>query len=133
MRNALDGRRLRQQNDEGVFVENARGCPMTGCKGYELQRDLDFDNPAHYRAGRVNTAWTSGAGWQPIGTLRHPFTATFKGNGYTISNLRMNRPENDGGLFGVIDGSETDVAIEGLGLTGCEHSRRCACRRFGWL
>ena len=117
MRNALDGSIIRQQNDEGVFVENARGCPMTGCRGYELLQDLDFDNPAHYRTGRVNTAWTSGAGWQPIGTQMLPFVATFKGNGYTISNLRVNRPESNGGLFGVIDGSEADVAIEGLGLS----------------
>ena len=116
MRNALDGRRLRFQSADGVFVESAKGCPMTGCRGYELLRDLDFDNPAHYQVGRVNTAWTSGAGWQPIGTQRYPFTARFKGNGYTISNLRMNRPNSDGGLFGAIDGSETDVAIEGLGL-----------------
>ena len=117
MRNALDGRHLRYQNTEGVFVESARGCPMTGCRGYELLRDLDFDNPTHYRTGSVNTAWTSGAGWQPVGTLRYPFVAIFKGNGYTISNLRMNRPDGDGGLFGVIDGSETKVAIEGLGLS----------------
>ena len=116
MRNALDGSRLRHQSDDGVLIENAKGCPTTGCKGYELLRDLDFDNPAHYRAGSVNSAWTTGAGWQPIGTLKHPFVATLKGNGYTISNLRINRPDSDGGLFGVIDGRETDVAIEELGL-----------------
>ena len=117
IRNALDGKSLRHQNIDGVSIENAAGCPTTGCKGYELLRDLDFDNPAHYRAGRVNTAWTGGAGWQPIGTSRHPFTAIFKGNGYTISNLTVNRPNSDGGLFGVIDGSETDVVIEGLALS----------------
>ena len=65
----------------------------------------------------MNTAWIGGAGWQPIGTSRHPFTATFKGNGHTISNLRVNRPDSDGGLFAVIDGSESDVVIEGLVLT----------------
>ena len=117
MRNALDGRRLKQQNNDGVLVESVKGCPMTGCRGYELLRDIDFNNPAHYQVGRVNTAWISGAGWQPIGTQRYPFTARFKGNGYTISNLRMNRPDSDGGLFGAINGSKTDVAIEGLGLS----------------
>ena len=120
MRNALDGSRFRRQNNDGMFVESARGCPMTGCKGYELLRDLDFDNPAHYQAGSVNTAWTSGEGWQPIGTQRYPFTTRFKGNGYTISNLRVNRPDSDGGLFGVIDGSETDAVIEGLGLSNVD-------------
>ena len=117
IRNVLDGRYLRYQNADGVSIESAKGCPISGCTGYELLRDLDFNNPAHYRAGSVNTAWTTGAGWQPIGTSLHPFTATFKGNGYTISNLRVNRPDSDGGLFAVIDGSEDDVLIEGLGLT----------------
>ncbi len=118
IRNALDGRRLRYQNADGALIENARGCPIAGCKGYELLQDLDFDNPAHYRAGRVNTAWTTGSGWQPIGTSLHPFTAIFKGNGYTISNLRVNRPDSDYiGLFGVLDGSKSDVVIEGIGLT----------------
>ena len=116
MRNALDGRRLRHQNGDGVLIESARGCPITGCIGYELLQDLDFDNPAHYRAGRVNTAWTSGAGWQPIGTSLYPFTATFRGNGYTISNLTVNRLDSDGGLFGMIDSSEANATIEGLGL-----------------
>ena len=120
MRNALDGRCLRHQNDDGVLIENAKGCPITGCRGYELLQDLDFDNPAHYQSGRVNSAWTSGAGWQPIGTQSYPFAATFKGNGYTISNLRVNRPDSDSGLFGVIDGGEADVAIEGLGLSGVD-------------
>ena len=120
MRNALDGRRLKQQNNDGVLVESAKGCPMTGCRGYELLRDLDFNNPAHYQVGRVNTAWISEAGWQPIGTQRYPFTARFKGNGYTISNLRVNRPDSDSGLFGAIDGSKTNVAIKGLGLTNVD-------------
>ena len=79
--------------------------------------DLDFDDPAHYRAGSVNLAWTTGAGWQPIGTSMHPFATIFKGNGYKISNLTVNRPDSEGGLFGVIDGSETDAVIEGVGLT----------------
>ena len=120
MRNALDGSHLRHQNNDDVVIENAKGCPITGCKGYELLRDLDFDNPAHYRTGRVNSAWTTGAGWQPIGTQRHPFVATFQGNGHKISNLRVNRPDSDGGLFGMIDGRETDVAIERLGLSNVD-------------
>ncbi len=121
IRNALDGRSLRYQNADGVLIESAKGCPMTGCKGYELLQDLDFDNPAHYRAGSVNTAWTTGSGWQPIGTSLHPFTAIFKGNGYTISNLRVNSPDSDYiGLFGVLDGSKSDVLIEGIGLTSVD-------------
>ncbi len=117
MRNALDGSRLRHQNNDGVLIESVKGCPITGCRGYELLRNLDFDNPTHYQAGSVNSAWITGEGWQPVGTQRYPFTARFKGNGYTISNLRVNRPDSDGGLFGVIDGRDANAIIEGLGLS----------------
>ena len=115
IRNALDGRRHRHQGSDGMFVESSKGCPGTGCKGYELIKDLDFNDPDSYRSGRVQRAWTTGAGWQPIGSSAYPFTAIFEGNGFTISNLRINRT-GDAGLFGVIDGSRYDARIEQLGL-----------------
>lgn len=51
------------------------------------------------------------ADWFPIGTLWHPFTATFDGKGHTISNINM-QPEASGesgtgnvsGFFGYISG-----------------------------
>ena len=115
IRNALDGRRHRHQGGDGMFVESSKGCPVTGCKGYELIKDLDFNDPDSYRSGRVRRAWTIGAGWQPIGSSAYPFTAIFEGNGFTISNLRVNRT-GDAGLFGVMDGSRHDARIEQLGL-----------------
>ena len=67
------------------------GCPSTGCKGYELTRSLDFNNPSHYRNSANSAKWTASKGWEPIlvpvlGTL------TFEGNNHTISNLYINRP-----------------------------------------
>ena len=115
IRNALDGRHHRHQGSDGMFVESSKGCPVTGCKGYELIKDLDFNDPDSYRSGRVQRAWTTGAGWQPIGSSAYPFTAIFEGNGFTISNLRINRT-GDAGLFGVMDGSSHDARIEQLGL-----------------
>ena len=115
IRNALDGRYHRHQGSDGMFVESSKGCPVTGCKGYELIKDLDFNDPDSYRSGRVQRAWTTGAGWQPIGSSAYPFTAIFEGNGFTISNLRINRT-GDAGLFGVMDGSSHDARIEQLGL-----------------
>ena len=35
--------------------------------GYELARNLDFDDATSYRSGSVNAAWTSDTGWTPIG------------------------------------------------------------------
>ena len=72
-------------------VEITTGCPTNGCKGYELMRHLDFNNNASYRNAPANrNRWTTGSGWQPIGTSSNTFNAIFKGNGYTISNLMIN-------------------------------------------
>ena len=57
------------------------GCPTTGCSGYELVADLDFNNTNSYRGGAVNTDWTTESGWSPIGDHSRPFLADFQGNG----------------------------------------------------
>lgn len=61
---------------------------------YKLESDIDLFSTA---------TWNKGNGWQPIGTLNDPFTGTFDGNGWTVSNLCINRPKEDHqGLFGYI-------------------------------
>src|SRR6516225_2330720 len=55
----------------------------------------------------------SGVNFTPIGSLVNPFTGTFNGNGYTISNLSINLPSTSHvGLFGWV------------GQTGNVHSLR---------
>ncbi len=87
------------------------GCPNTGCVGYELARDLDFDSDASYFSISNKKRWTvddyednSDEGWLPIGGINQSFHNTFEGNGYTISNLQINRTNPDTsdnvGLFG---------------------------------
>ncbi len=88
------------------------GCPNGGCRGYELTRSLDFRDPASYASGAVNAAWTADAGWAPIGSHRNPFTGTFEGNGETIANLFIDRPDQRYvGLFGEVAGT-----VRGLGV-----------------
>ncbi len=56
---------------------------------------------AHINA--IATAnWNCGAGWFPIGTaFSTSFTGSYNGNGFTISNITVNRPSSDNiGLFG---------------------------------
>ena len=73
----------------------------SGCKGYELTRSLDFDNADSYASSAVNTTWTTGSGWDPIGDI---FESTFDGNGNTISNLHINRIDTHNvGLFSLND------------------------------
>ena len=88
------------------------GCPLTGCRGYELKANLDF----------ISTKWASNCtgscvtdGWAPIGTNLAPFTATFEGKGFEIRNLYINKPTQDYvGLFGYVSG--TSMLINSVGV-----------------
>ncbi len=109
------------------------GCPLTDadgdpstpkvpvCVGYELDADLDFDTGTS--GDRTDDLyWNAGAGWLPIG--RHgagtadysPFTATFKGNGRTLSNLHIVATQSFGGLFAQLAGGGriADVGLVGV-------------------
>jgi len=62
-----------------------------------------------------------GDDWQPIGTGSgaDSFSGNFNGNGYTISNLTINKPEvNCVGLFGVVSGNITNVDLNVVSVTG---------------
>ena len=101
------------------------GCP-SGCTGYELKNDLDFDTDDD------GSTWTDvggtptsdsgdayhngGNGWQPIGDgASAPFNATFNGNGKIIWNLFISRGGNNRALFAVTATSSTN-RIMAVGL-----------------
>ena len=92
---------------------NILGCPDNVCSGYELQRSLDFNDPASYRDAEANMARWTNAGWQPIAIK----DALFNGNGHTISNLKV-RSRDGGGLFSIVEAS----TIDGLGLLNVDLS-----------
>ncbi len=78
---------------------------------YELKNNIDC-NVAPYN---------SGEGFDPLGdTTYGNFNGTFKGNGYTISNLYINRPDEDRvGLFGFTDGGQIkNLKVIGANITG---------------
>ena len=83
------------------------GCPENGCRGYELTGNLDFNDPESYGSGSVDKGWSLSEereGWPPIGSYEG-FNATFDGNGHTISNLFIDRQDEDSvGLFAVLTG-----------------------------
>ena len=106
------------------------GCPDTGCIGYELRADLDFDTGT--AGDRTDDLYYNGGkGWTSIGHRTDPtvtltpadtsddlpipaYTAIFKGNGHTISNLYINHSERiiGVGLFSVL-GEVDDSAPAG--------------------
>ena len=110
MRYQLAGRGYQASTDAAVSM---LGCPVSGCNGYELRRDLDFNVAADYSPAANKAAWTTGAGWQPIGSRIEPFSAIFDGNGYTISGLYINRSDFDIGLYAVL---RADGEIKNVGL-----------------
>ena len=98
------------------------GCEHT-CTGYELTANLDFDEngDAQITGAGDPTYWNSGAGWLPIGNSSTNYTANFYGNGHTISNLFINRQNDDSnGLFGHASGSNTirNVGLIDANVTG---------------
>ena len=106
------------------------GCAEGGCKGYELDKNLDFNDDASYSSTPNKVIWTTGSGWQPIGyhesyysANNKSFKATFKGNGYTISNLMINRLTIDGiGLFGYTHSAEIiNIALLDVDIQGYEN------------
>ena len=106
------------------FVEGAAGmgCP-DGCIGYELTADLDFDTDADGDIDSGDDYWNAGDGWTPVGNAFNPFTATFDGNGHTVSTLFIEFTDSGSyypaGLFGLIrDGVVRDVGLLDVDVTG---------------
>lgn len=81
------------------------------------------------------SAYSSGEGWTPIGKGSNPFTAIFDGNGYTISNLYINRPDvEDQGLFGYVVSSYStikNVGLENVNITGYSYVSGLVANNFG--
>lgn len=87
------------------------GCPEPGCIGYEMLNDLDFDTKEDGEFTSDDAFWNDGAGWEPL--TSGGYTAVFEGNGYTISNLRIDRAEYNIGLFRLLgpDGVIRNVSL----------------------
>ena len=116
IRYQLDGSGYRANRSATKTTMGCAEGSTERCIGYELTSNLDFNESASYRNAEENkSGWTTGAGWQPIGNASsNAFRATFNGNGYTISNLMINRPSTSYvGLFGYI-GGEARIANVGL-------------------
>ena len=94
-------------------------CPSSGCSGYELSTDLDFDTNRNGMADADDAYWNNGAGWNPIGhSSADGFAATFKGNGHTIANLYINRTSvTNNALFARTKSSST---IRNVGLVNVD-------------
>ena len=88
--------------------------------GYELMVNLDFNDASSYASNTINTIWTTGSGWEPIGdnstnSNDSRFTAIFEGNRHTISNLFIDSSFiNNVGFFSYV--SEGSAELRNIGL-----------------
>ncbi len=96
------------------------GCPSGTCTGYELMNniDLDTDGDGNIGTDSGDAYYNSGNGWQPIGSDSVRYTANFKGNGYTINNLFINRNALDQALFGAATGRIETLGVTNANVTG---------------
>ena len=102
----------------GAFPTSGEETVCNTCDGYELTRSLDFDDPASYASGSINTAWTTGTGWDPI---MGGFDATFDGGGNTINNLYISRADTyNVGLFAWngFDGVIRNIGLADVNVSG---------------
>ena len=98
------------------------GCGGGGsgdkCFGYELVRDLDFNEDDSYRNATANmSTWTTGEGWRTIGSGRHTFTGTLEGNGHSIKNLFKKSSSVQNGFLGTNRGSIRNLGLLDVNVT----------------
>jgi hypothetical protein len=88
---------------------------------YLLTNDVNSTTPGYTELASATA--NGGKGREPIGALGQCFTGTFDGNGNTISNLFINRPdENEAGFFGrVEEGFIKNVGLVSVNVTGNEY------------
>jgi hypothetical protein len=98
------------------------GCPESGCQGYELVNDLNFDSNNNGQFDSADQFWNEGKGWDPIGNFGKKLVTEFNGNGHSIFNLTINRPgEPFMGMFAYAELAHLhDFTLTGNLVTGAE-------------
>ena len=92
---------------------------------HELQA-MEQNLTAHYTlANDIDASetelWEGGSGFDPIGDRDElePFVGSLDGNGHAITDLKIDRPSQDGvGLLGYSEGSIEDLRLENVDVSG---------------
>ena len=83
---------------------------------------MAINNPGNLSKDYIlmNNIDAEGETFTPIGNFNDPFTGTFDGNGYTISNITLIEPMTDDlGLFGYTeDASISNLSLKSINLKG---------------
>ncbi len=84
-------------------------------KHFILKKDIDASVTRSWNIDGADTL-----GFLPIGSDSDPFTGSFNGNGYDITNVYINRPNESGvALFGYVSGASiTNLSLINADITG---------------
>ena len=99
----------------GTVAMEHMGCPDSDsdaagdCAGYELTADLDFDTNGD---GAVDSS-DAYPNWTPVGGS---YSATFEGNGHTISRLTIDTT-GSAGLFNTVSGTVRSLGLADVDLS----------------
>jgi hypothetical protein len=86
---------------------DSTGCPLTGCNGYELVADLDFDTNGNGVADAGDLFWNNGEGWNAVGdSFSNMATFNLSGNGHEIKNLFIDKTYGEASFLGYIHEGE---------------------------
>lgn len=99
-------------------LQNINYNPAVLGGGHYFVLSNALDNQTADYADLASETANNGAGWNPIGTSSsNAFSGSFDGQGYTISNLTINRPTTDHvGLFGYTN----NATIQNIGLVNVD-------------
>ncbi len=118
MRNNLQGTSL--IDNEGTTL--TEGCGGSGCNGYELMTDLDFDSNGNGLFDAGDTFYNGGKGWVPVGgeDIDTYFEGNFDGNNHFIRNLVINHPGRLQyvGLFGLVKALDKGLSFSNVNFDG---------------
>ncbi len=116
-----------QDMNNGPFIGGTGPIPFLIHNVNQLQF-MDYEPSASFQLASdidasATSGWNADAGFTPIGNSSTPFTGTFNGNSYTISNLFINLPTTNGvGLFGYTSGATIEnVGLINVNVTGGEN------------
>ena len=101
-------------NYTAAFTNRATGmgCAAT-CTGYELRQNLNFDTDGDEDVDSSDTG--SYPNWSPIGGT---YSATFEGNGFTISHLTIVNAPGSAGLFNEVSGTVRNLGVADANVSG---------------
>ncbi|MDR0533750.1 MAG: filamentous hemagglutinin N-terminal domain-containing protein [Verrucomicrobiales bacterium] len=76
---------------------------------YVMGKDIDLSETR-----QLSSLWNSASGFVSIGTYTDPFSGSFNGGSFNISNLYINTPQvSYAGLFGVSAGALSSISLSG--------------------